>query len=172
MCRVVLPVFLLTLMTLSVGAQPDARRELRGYAKIEFGMTEQQVRTVWKSSTTAKEGGGIRVTADGPINVEHTNYLLSARLERGRVVSVLLSSSGRDPSTACASRWQGVVSSVQQRYGAPDSPVKLNDYARGNLESQFTFRDGNNITIFSAHVPTPYCIVNVSYRRKRAAGPL
>jgi hypothetical protein len=170
MCRVVLSVFLLTLMALSVRAEPDARRELRGYAKIEFGMTEQQVRQVWRSSKIAKEGGGIRVSADEPINVEHKNYLLSARLERGRVVSVLLSSSGRDQSAACVSRWLEVVASVQGRYGAPDSPVKVDNYAKGNLETQFTFRDGNKITIFSAHVPTPYCIVNVSYRRMRAAG--
>ena len=170
MCRVVLSVFLLTLMALSVGAESDARRELRGYANIEFGMTEQQVRKAGKFSKVAKEGGGIRLTADEPINVQHTNYLLSVRLEGGKAVSILLSNSSRDLSAECASRWREVVTSVQQRYGAPDSSVKLDNYTRGNLEAEFTFRDGNKITIFSAHVPTPYCIVNVAYRRKQQVG--
>ena len=167
MCRVVLSVVLLTLMALSAGAESDARGKLRGYAKIDFGMTEPQIRKVWKFSKATKEGSGTRLTADEPVNVEHTNYLLSVRLEGGRAVSILLSSSGRDPSAACASRWREVVVSVQQQYGAPDSPIKLDNYSRGNLETEFTFRDGNKITIFSAHVPTPYCIVNVAYRRKK-----
>jgi hypothetical protein len=151
-------------------AQQSARKELRGYAKLTFGMTEEEAKKVQAFSERAIERYGVRLTVAEPIVIDDKPYTLSARFVNGKIDSILLSSStDRTFRGICFSQWTRAVALVQSRYGPPEVPLTDKGLEGSNIARDFIFADGNGISV-TAWFIGDHCLVSVAYLAKKGSG--
>jgi hypothetical protein len=135
-------------------------------------MSQEGARRVARTrlSPAVVEEHGTKLTSLDPVTIDGTRYEMSLRFVQGKLETILLSFSKHQSDSNCRDQYRRTFSLIQSKYGPPDQqPIDENIGGLTRRNADFTFRDGNSITVFSMFANT-FCVANVVYRAKKDGG--